>query len=105
LVRRSSRTSRSSALTRSRSLVVTPSRTPESRSAWRTHFRSVSGVHPSFSATDAIAAHPTRDPHDPADLVATVYHLLGVPPATTIRDQLGRPHALVTGKPIDALLA
>ena len=58
-----------------------------------------------LGATDAIAAHPTRDPHDPADLVATVYHLLGVPPATTIRDQLGRPHALVTGKPIDALLA
>jgi hypothetical protein len=58
-----------------------------------------------LGATDAIAAHPTHDPHDPADLVATVYHLLGVPPATTILDQLGRPHALVNGKPIEALLA
>jgi hypothetical protein len=58
-----------------------------------------------LGATDALAAHPTRDAHDPADLVATVYHLLGVPPATTIRDQLGRLHALVNGRPIDALLA
>src|SRR5262249_11710994 len=29
-----------------------------------------------LGATDAIAAHPTRDPRDPSDLAATVYHLL-----------------------------
>src|SRR5262249_21950773 len=58
-----------------------------------------------LGVTDAIAAYPTRDPHDPADLVATVYHLLGVPPATTVGDQFGRPHALVTGNPIATLLA
>jgi len=55
-------------------------------------------------ATDAIAAYPTRDPHDPSDLVATVYHLLGVPADTVVHDPLGRPYALVGGRKIDALL-
>jgi uncharacterized protein DUF1501 len=57
-----------------------------------------------LGATDAMAAYPTRDPHDPSDLVATVYHLLGVPPATTIHDQLGRPHTLINGRIIEPLL-
>jgi hypothetical protein len=57
-----------------------------------------------LGATDAIAAYPTRDPHDPSDLVATAYHLLGVPLDTIIHDQLGRPHTLVNGSKIDALL-
>src|SRR5262249_32251030 len=56
-------------------------------------------------ATRAIAAYPTRDPHDPSDLVATAYHLLGVPPDTLIHDQLDRPHALIHGKPIVELLS
>lgn len=57
-----------------------------------------------IGATDAIAAHPTRDPHDPSDLAATVYHLLGVPADTVVHDQLGRPYDLVNGRKIDALL-
>ena len=52
----SSRTSRSSAVSRSRSLVVKPGRCPASRCACRTHFRSVSAVQPSFGATDCSAA-------------------------------------------------
>jgi hypothetical protein len=58
-----------------------------------------------LGATDAIAAHPTRNPHDPADLVATVYHLLGVPTDTVVHDQFQRPYGLVSGCKIDALLA
>jgi len=42
---------------RSRSTVVSPPRFPEWRSAWRSHFRSVSGVQPIFSAIQQIAAH------------------------------------------------
>src|SRR5690606_7999034 len=53
----SSRTSRSRSFSRARSLVVTPSRLPESRSACRTHFLSVSGVQPIFAAIEWIAAH------------------------------------------------
>jgi uncharacterized protein (DUF1501 family) len=57
-----------------------------------------------LGATDKIAAYPTRDPHNPSDLVATVYHLLGIPPDTVLHDQLQRPYALIQGRKIDALL-
>jgi uncharacterized protein (DUF1501 family) len=57
-----------------------------------------------LGATDAIAAYPTRNPYDPSDLVATVYHLLGVPAETLIHDQLQRPYEVVQGRKIDALL-
>jgi hypothetical protein len=55
--RRSSRFSRSSSLSRSRSPLVSPERTPWSHSACRTHLRSVSGEQPIFPAIDEIAAH------------------------------------------------
>jgi hypothetical protein len=58
-----------------------------------------------YGSSDKIAAWPTSQPHDPADLAATVYHLLGVPADTVIHDQTGRPHTLVLGKPIGGLLA
>src|SRR6266446_9393936 len=55
--RLSSRFSRSNSFSRWRSSVVRPARWPVSRSAWRTHRRSVSDVHTSLPAIDAIAAH------------------------------------------------
>lgn len=58
-----------------------------------------------YGASDTIAAYPVSHPHDPADLIATVYHLLGVPADTVIRDPLGRPYPLVLGRPIHGLLA
>jgi uncharacterized protein (DUF1501 family) len=57
-----------------------------------------------YGASDGIAAYPTANPHDPRDLAATVYHLLGVPADTLIHDQIHRPHALVIGRKIDGLL-
>src|SRR5215211_5843627 len=54
---RSSRTSRSSALIRSCSVVVGPARSPWSRSACRTHLRKVSAVQPIFAAIEPIADH------------------------------------------------
>ncbi len=90
-------------------------RTPRvNRSAGRDHWPWVysvamagGGTRPGtvLGASDGIAAYPTADPHDPRDLAATVYHLLGVPADTVIHDQTGRPHALVIGRPIDGLLA
>ena len=50
---RSSRTSRSRALIRSRSSVVRPGRLPSSRSAWRPQQRSVSGLQPPLRWTAA----------------------------------------------------
>jgi uncharacterized protein (DUF1501 family) len=57
-----------------------------------------------YGSSDRVAAYPTSNPHDPADLAATVYHLLGVPADTALHDQTGRPHALVIGRKIDGLL-
>jgi hypothetical protein len=57
-----------------------------------------------YGASDGIAAYPTANPHDPRDLAATVYHLLGVSPDTMVHDQTNRPHALVIGQKIDGLL-
>jgi hypothetical protein len=57
-----------------------------------------------IGASDKIAAYPVTPPYHPADLAATVYHLLGIPPDTHLHDQTGRPHALLAGKPIDSIL-
>ena len=57
-----------------------------------------------YGASDGIAAYPTANPHDPRDLAATVYHLLGVPDDTLVYDPTHRPHSLVIGRKIDGLL-
>jgi hypothetical protein len=57
-----------------------------------------------YGSSDKIAAHPTSHPHDPRDLAATIYHLLGVPPDTHVYDQTSKPTQLVIGQKIDALL-
>ncbi len=57
-----------------------------------------------YGSSDKVAAYPSSNPHDPRDLAATVYHLLGVPADTTVHDQTGRPHPLVIGKTIDGLV-
>jgi uncharacterized protein (DUF1501 family) len=89
-------------------------RTPQvNKSAGRDHWPWVysialagGGVTPGivYGASDKIAAQPASHPHDPRDLAATVYHLLGVPPDTLIHDLSGRPHALVIGQKIDGLV-
>src|SRR5262249_34919111 len=56
-------------------------------------------------ASDRSAAYPITQPHDPRDLAATVYHLLGVPEDTTVYDPTRRPHALVIGRKIDGVVA
>jgi uncharacterized protein (DUF1501 family) len=58
-----------------------------------------------YGASDNSAAYPTASPHDPADFVATLYHLLGVPPETQIQDPAGRPYTVIIGKPIEGILA
>lgn len=58
-----------------------------------------------YGSSDSSAAHPTSNPHDPADFVATLYHLLGVPAETQIHDAAGRPHNVIIGRPIEGILA
>ena len=56
-------------------------------------------------ASDRWAAYPARDPVSPAEIAATIYHCLGVNPATQLIDALNRPLALCLGQPISAILA
>jgi hypothetical protein len=56
-------------------------------------------------ASDRIAAQPARDPVSPGDLLATVYHLLGIDHRLHLRDLSDRPLPLVEGAPVKGLLA
>lgn len=59
-----------------------------------------------YGETDKQAAYPISHPVSPADLVASIYHLLGINPHMTVRDQLGRPLPIAHGgDPIDEILA
>ncbi|ODU00430.1 MAG: hypothetical protein ABS79_03340 [Planctomycetes bacterium SCN 63-9] len=55
-------------------------------------------------SSDRWAAYPARDPVTPADVAATVYHLLGIDPALELNDSLGRPLRLCLGEPIWGVL-
>jgi hypothetical protein len=57
-----------------------------------------------YGASDRIAAQPTRDPVSPGDLLATVYHLLGIDHRAHLADLHERPVPLVEGKPMLRLL-
>ena len=57
-----------------------------------------------YGASDKVAAFPTSSPVSPQDLIATLYHCLGLDPHALIHDQQGRPYALVEGQPVTALL-
>ncbi|HYH67960.1 MAG TPA: DUF1501 domain-containing protein [Urbifossiella sp.] len=57
-----------------------------------------------YGSSDKAAAFPASHPHDPRDVAATLYHLLGVPPDTVVHDHAARPHPLVIGRKIDGLL-
>ena len=50
-----------------------------------------------YGATDKQAAYPVRDPVHPSELVATIYHLLGIDPHLTVHDRLGRPFPIARG--------
>lgn len=59
-----------------------------------------------FGETDKQAAYPVKDAVSPADIVATVYHLLGIDPHRTVPDRFGRPIAIAHGgDPIRDILA
>ena len=57
-----------------------------------------------FGATDREGAEVTENPVSPADLTATIFALLGVDPASEIREPNGRPHPISTGTPVAALV-
>jgi Protein of unknown function (DUF1501) len=58
-----------------------------------------------YGRSDHLAAYPAAAPVSPADLTATIYHALGVPPDATLQDREGRPAVLTEGKPLLALFS
>jgi hypothetical protein len=58
-----------------------------------------------YGASDARAEKPATDPVGPADLAATIYHLMGIDYSKTYYGPLGRPLPILDyGKPIDGIL-
>jgi hypothetical protein len=53
-----------------------------------------------YGASDPSGAYPKDDPVRPDDITATVFHALGLDPATEIHDQLRRPMPISAGEPI-----
>ncbi len=58
-----------------------------------------------YGSSDRHAAFPASNPVAPVDLVATVYHALGVPPGLELPDAQGRPLVICPGTPIRELLS
>ena len=57
-----------------------------------------------YGASDRMGATPKDSPVTPADLTATLLHLLGVPPNLEIHDRTGRPYLASEGTPALAAL-
>ncbi|REK19597.1 MAG: DUF1501 domain-containing protein [Planctomycetota bacterium] len=56
-------------------------------------------------SSDRLGAHPQSGAVRPDDLAATIYHLMGIDPASHMHDTLGRPLALSGGRVIDDVIA
>lgn len=54
-------------------------------------------------ASDKICAFPAELPVGPPDVVASIYHALGLEPRTIMYDPLGRPMTICDGRPISQL--
>ncbi len=65
------------------------------------------GVHAgtTYGASDRLGADPADRAVAPADLTATILHLLGVDPELDLRDQAGRIHRVCEGSPVLGLLS
>lgn len=53
-----------------------------------------------YGKSDAHGSSPVENPVHPTDILATIYHTLGIDPSTEIRNHLNQPRELVKGKPI-----
>jgi hypothetical protein len=57
-----------------------------------------------YGASDKHAAYVKDKPVSPEDFGATLFHALGVPPETEVRELDGRPHPVSRGQPLVELL-
>jgi hypothetical protein len=55
--------------------------------------------------SDATGSAPVENPVHPTELLATIYHAVGINPATIVYNHLNQPRELVQGAPVNALFA
>ncbi len=58
-----------------------------------------------YGKSDATASSPIENPVHPTDILATIYHTLGISPDTIIYNHLNQPRELVKGKVIAGLFS
>jgi hypothetical protein len=58
-----------------------------------------------YGRSDATASAPLENPVHPKDLLATIYHSMGISPETIVRNHLNQPRELVQGRVINGILA
>jgi hypothetical protein len=58
-----------------------------------------------YGSSDATGSAPTSDPVTPGDLLATIYHSVGINPETIVYNHLNQPRELVKGQTLTGLLA
>jgi len=56
-----------------------------------------------YGKSDATASSPAENPVHPTQLLATIYHALGINPKTTIYNHLNQPRELVQADPVTGL--
>jgi hypothetical protein len=56
-----------------------------------------------YGASDRTGAYPTDNPVAPEDLLATIYHGLGIAPDHEVHDREARPIRICDGRPVTAL--
>jgi hypothetical protein len=56
-----------------------------------------------YGKSDATASSPAENPVHPIQLLATVYHAMGIDPHTVVYNHLNQPRELVQAEPIPAL--
>jgi hypothetical protein len=57
-----------------------------------------------YGASDKKGTFVASEPVSPADLLATMWHVLGIDPATELRDRLNRPLVLSRGRVLSEIL-
>ena len=53
-----------------------------------------------YGKSDATGSSPAEDPVHPTQLLATVYHAMGIDPHAMVKNHLGQPRELVQAEPV-----
>ena len=58
-----------------------------------------------YGKSDKTASAPVDNPVHPRELLATLYHSVGIDPGTIVYNHLNQPRELVQGDPVTGILA